>query len=73
MYGSCCVDYWVGKPVAKKPLFVKVDEYTDVVLVGLLDEFQAWWETKSRVRVSELTRPSTVDVVRLEGKIKPSC
>ena len=40
MYGRCCVDYWDGKPVAKKPLFVKVDEYTDAMLVGLLDEFK---------------------------------
>ena len=34
MYGRCCVDNWDGKPVAKKPLFVKVDVYTDAVLVG---------------------------------------
>ena len=28
MYGRCCVDYWDGKSVAKKPLFVKVDDWT---------------------------------------------
>ena len=59
MYGRCCVDYWDGKPVAKKPLFVKVDEYTDAVLVGLLDEFQALKEAitaKVQVDFNELAR-----------------
>ena len=40
LYGKCCVDNWDGMPVAKKPLFVKVDGYTGVVLVGLSDEFR---------------------------------
>ena len=59
MYGRCCVDYWDGKPVAKKPLFVKVDEYTDEVLVGLLNEFQALKEAitaKVQVDFNELAR-----------------
>ena len=50
---------WVGKPVAKKPLFVKVDGYTDAVLVGLLDEFQALKEAitvKVQVDFNELAR-----------------
>ena len=45
--------------MAKKPLFVKVDEYTDAVLVGLLDEFQALKEAitaKVQVDLNELAR-----------------
>ena len=68
-YRNLAAAVWMKSSVRATRALLRFLDRDDFYESGLL---KAWCVTISRVKVTRMTRSPAVDVVRCEGKIKPS-